>query len=78
MLREREFTDHGWVGYQSLQVKAERRAASGLYLLAAYTYSKTLTNGMTSETVGDPGVPHYLLVQFKNADSGRGVTRHQS
>jgi hypothetical protein len=68
------FTDHGWVGYQSLQVKAERRAASGLYLLAAYTYSKTLTNGMTSDTVGDPGVPYYPLVPFKNADKGLGAT----
>jgi hypothetical protein len=68
------FTDHGWVAYQSLQVKAERRAASGLYLLASYTYSKTLTNGMTSDTVGDPGVLYYPLVPFPNADKGVGAT----
>ena len=64
------FTSHGWVGYQSLQAKAERRAASGLYLLASYTYSKTLTNGMTSDTISDPGVPYYPLVPFRNADKG--------
>jgi hypothetical protein len=68
------FTAHGWVGYRSLQIKAERRAANGLYLLASYTYSKTLTNGMVSDTVGDPGVPYYPLVPFKNADKGLGAT----
>ena len=68
------FTAHGWVGYQSFQAKAERRAARGLYLLASYTYSKTLTNGMTSDTISDPGVPYYPLVPFPDADRGLGAT----
>ncbi len=68
------FTSHGWVNYRSLQVKAERRATQGLYLLASYTYSKTLTNGMTSDTISDPGVPYYPLVPFPNADKGLGTT----
>ena len=68
------FTAHGWVGYQSFQAKVERRAARGLYLLASYTYSKTLTNGMISDTISDPGVPYYPLVPFPHADKGLGAT----
>lgn len=43
--------------YHSLQVKAERRMASGFYLLSSYTWSKLLTDSPTgSGGVGGVGV----------------------
>ncbi len=65
---------HGWLNYQSLQVKAERRAAKGLYVLAAYTYSKALTNGLVQEITGDPGQDYYPLLPFPSADKGLAST----
>jgi hypothetical protein len=65
---------HGWLNYQSLQLKAERRAAKGLYLLAAYTYSKALTNGLKQEITGDPGQDYYPLLPYPDADKGLAST----
>jgi hypothetical protein len=63
---------HGWLRYDSLEVKAERRVANGLYILAAYTYSKAFTNGLTQEITGDPGQTYYPLKTYPNADKGLG------
>ena len=65
---------HGWLKYESLQVKAERRAAKGLYLLAAYTYSKAVTNGLVQEITADPGQDFYPLLPYPNADKGLAST----
>jgi Carboxypeptidase regulatory-like domain len=61
---------NGWLGYNSLQAKLERRAASGLYLLAAYTYSKTINNGYRSGVTSPPGAAYYPLLPYPNADRG--------
>ena len=65
---------HGWLKYESLQVKVERRAAKSLYLLAAYTYSKAVTNGLVQEITGDPGIDYYPLLPYPNADKGLAST----
>jgi hypothetical protein len=60
----------GWVVYNALQLKLERRAANGLYLIGSYTYSKALTNGLQQEITHDPGVDYFPFVPFPNADKG--------
>jgi hypothetical protein len=65
---------HGWLRYDSLSAKAERRVANGLYVLAAYTYSKAFTNGLTQEITGDPGQAFYPLNPYPNADKGLAST----
>src|SRR5579875_2454540 len=65
---------HGWLNYQSLQVKAERRAVKGLYMLASYTYSKALTNGLVQEITSGPGQDYYPLLPFPSADKGLAST----
>ncbi len=65
---------HGWLRYDSLQAKLEKRAAKGLYLLAAYTYSKAYTNGLLQEITGDPGADYYPLNAWPNADKGLAST----
>jgi hypothetical protein len=64
---------HGWLRYDSLQVKAERRAAKGLYLLGAYTWSKALSNGLRQEITGDPGLDLYPILP-SDADKGLAGT----
>ncbi len=61
---------HGWLKYDSLQLKAERRARKGLYLLTAYTWSKAQSNGLRQEITGDPGVDYYPILPFPDADKG--------
>jgi hypothetical protein len=65
---------NGWLNYQSMQLKAEKRATKGLYLLAGYTYSKALSNGLKQEITGDPGNDYFPLVPFPNADKGLAST----
>jgi hypothetical protein len=65
---------HGWLKYNSLQVRAERRTAGGLYLLAAYTYSAAMTNGLSQEITGDPGVNYYPVIAWRDADKGHAST----
>jgi Carboxypeptidase regulatory-like domain len=62
----------GWLSYHSLQVKAERRAGRSLYLLASYTYSKALSNGLRQEITGDPGVSYFPILG--GADRGLAST----
>jgi len=64
----------GWLEYQSMQIKAEKRTAKGLYVLAAYTYSKALSNGLRQEITGDPGVNYFPFRPFPNADKGLAST----
>jgi hypothetical protein len=64
----------GWLKYNSLQLRLERRAANGMYLLGAYTYSRALTNGLQQEITGDPGVKYFPLAPFPKADDGFAAT----
>lgn len=48
----------GWMKYHSVQLKVERRAVGGFYVLSSYTYSKALTNGV-SGFGGDPGIVYF-------------------
>jgi hypothetical protein len=48
----------GWMKYHSVQLKIERRAVGGFYVLSSYTYSKALTNGV-SGFGGDPGIVYF-------------------
>jgi len=61
----------GWMKYNSLQVRAERRAVNGFYLLGSYTYAKALTNGV-SGFGGDPGIVYFPILE--DADSGSANT----
>jgi hypothetical protein len=63
----------GWMKYNSLQVRAERRTAAGFYLLGSYTYAKALTNGV-SGFGGDPGVVYYPVAASDDADVGSANT----
>jgi hypothetical protein len=61
---------HGWLRYDSLQIKAERRASKGLYVLGAYTWSKALSNGLRQEITADPGLDYYPILPYPEADKG--------
>lgn len=63
----------GWMKYNSMQLRVERRAAGGFYLLGAYTYAKALTNGV-SGFGGDPGIVYYPVVTSDGADVGSANT----
>ena len=65
---------HGWLKYNSLQARLERRATKGLYLLAAYTLSRATTNGLSQEITSDPGLNFYPLKTYPNADKGPAST----
>ena len=52
----------------------EKRTTKGLYILAAYTYSKALSNGLRQEITGDPGVNYFPFHPFPNADKGLAST----
>jgi hypothetical protein len=57
-----------------MQIRLERRAANGMYLLGSYTYSRALTNGLQQEITGDPGVKYFPLAPFPKADDGFAAT----
>ncbi len=63
----------GWMKYNSLQMRVERRASAGSYLLASYTYAKALTNGV-SGFGGDPGIVYFPVVDDDRADTGSSNT----
>ncbi|MBM3782043.1 MAG: carboxypeptidase regulatory-like domain-containing protein [Acidobacteria bacterium] len=63
----------GWLKYNSLQLRLERRATGGNYILAAYTYARALTNGV-SGFGGDPGIVYFPVVTDDKADIGSANT----
>jgi hypothetical protein len=69
-----ETIGNGWVKYDSMQIKVERRTSNGLYALVAYTYSRALSNGLKQEITGDPGVNYFPFSPFPDADTGATAT----
>ena len=63
----------GWMKYNSLQTRLERRTSGGSYLLASYTYAKALTNGV-SGFGGDPGIVYFPVVDDDQVDVGSANT----
>ncbi len=63
----------GWMKYNSLQMRLERRTTRGLYLLGAYTWAKATTNGV-SGFGGDPGIVYYPVVTDDDVDAGSANT----
>jgi hypothetical protein len=63
----------GWMQYNSMQLRVERRASKGFFLLASYTYAQALTNGV-SGFGGDPGIVYFPVVTTKDADKGSSNT----
>jgi Carboxypeptidase regulatory-like domain/TonB dependent receptor len=67
-----------WVGnsnYHSLQAKIEKRFSGGLGLLAAYTFSKAISDGRggadAGNTSGEPQNPYNLTLERALADEHR-------
>ena len=63
----------GWMKYNSLQARLERRTSRGSYVLGSYTYAKALTNGV-SGFGGDPGIVYFPVVDSDDADVGSANT----
>jgi hypothetical protein len=63
----------GWMKYNSLQMRLERRASAGSYVLASYTYAKATTNGV-SGFGGDPGIVYFPVVDNDDIDVGSANT----
>ena len=63
----------GWMKYNSMQFRMERRSVRGLFLLGAYTYSKATTNGV-SGFGGDPGVVYFPVGGSDDVDVGSANT----
>ena len=63
----------GWMKYNSMQMRLERRAANGFYLLGSYTYAHATTNGV-SGFGGDPGIVYYPVAASDDADVGSSNT----
>lgn len=63
----------GWMKYNSLQMRLERRASAGNYVLASYTYAKATTNGV-SGFGGDPGIVYFPVVADDQVDVGSSNT----
>jgi hypothetical protein len=54
-----EILDRGQARYDSLQVKVEKTAHRGLYVLLSYTYSKGLDNGLMDDLSSMVGADYY-------------------
>lgn len=63
----------GWMSYHSMQARLERRTSGGFYMLGAYTWSKSLTNGV-SGFGGDPGVVYFPVGPNDDADKASSNT----
>jgi hypothetical protein len=55
-----DINSNGWLMYNSLQAKVERRIHD-FYLLGAYTYSQALTNGYSEPATTLPGATYFPL-----------------
>jgi hypothetical protein len=63
------FGDVGTTNYDSLQVKAETKGSKyGLYALIAYTYSKTLDNGLSDGLGSELSAPYFPLPNWQHLD----------
>lgn len=63
----------GWMKYNSMQLRVERRAANGFFMLGSYTYAKATTNGV-SGFGGDPGVVYFPVGASDDLDEGSANT----
>jgi hypothetical protein len=64
----------GTLDHNSLQLKGERQLSGGLYMLAAYTYGKTETNGAGQNVGVGQGVRYFPYLPFPDADLGASDT----
>ncbi|MGC1293552.1 MAG: hypothetical protein WA869_00805, partial [Alloacidobacterium sp.] len=62
------FGDVGKTSYDSLQVKAETKTAKGLYALIAYSYSRTLDNGLSDGLGSMLSAPYFPLPNWQKLD----------
>jgi len=62
------FGDVGKTSYDSLQVKAETKTAKGLYALIAYSYSRTLDNGLSDGLGSLLSAPYFPLPNWQKLD----------
>src|SRR5262249_16001557 len=64
----------GWSTYHALQVKFERRAVSGLFLLNSFTWSKSLDN--VSQALEDPNGNSANPQNIRNLRAEKGVSAY--
>ncbi len=63
------YGDPGKTHYNSLQLKAETKTPkNGLYALVAYTYSKTMDNGLSDGLGSELSAPYFPLPNWQNLD----------
>ncbi len=62
------FGDVGDTSYDSLQVKAETKTSNGLYALIAYSYSRTLDNGLSDGLGSMLSAPYFPLPNWRKLD----------
>ncbi|MFN8058763.1 MAG: carboxypeptidase regulatory-like domain-containing protein [Vicinamibacterales bacterium] len=66
--------DRGEVDYDALQLKGEKRLSGGLYLLTAYTFSQSMTNGLSQNVGVNTGVKYFPYEPYPGADRGLADT----
>ena len=64
----------GWVTYNSLQVKAEKRMSNGLFFLAAYTWSRSFSNGLQQNVGNFSGIKFWPLYAPGQSDKALADT----
>jgi len=64
----------GELDHNSLQLKAERRLSGGFYILGAYTFGKTVTNGPGQGVGVGQGVRYFPYLPSPDADDGASDT----
>lgn len=64
---------NAWLEYHAMQVRLERRAAKGMYVLGSYSYGKALSSGIAG-LPATPGIQYYPIVPWANADKGSADT----